>query len=306
VIDFRSLRFGVEVECTGQTREKVAHAIQSVVGGEVAYIGAQGSLDPWEVTDRSHRKWRVVSDASLTDAPANLRAEVVTPILSYEDIPELQEVIRAVRRAGARATDCCGCHVHVSGDLFTGRTLGNLLKIFYRQQEIIIQAFGVRSDRLTKYTKRIDSALIKKIEKEHPETIADMNTIWFGSYTPNPQHYHPSRYSILNLASLYQHGSVEFRGANSSLHAGMIRAYIVFSLAIVAKALNSKRACGKPRKYDPRSAKFDFRVFAAIGLGLMGDEFKTVRRNLLQNLPGDSAWKYGRPKLCGVGKKGVK
>ncbi|MHB9124569.1 MAG: amidoligase family protein [Armatimonadota bacterium] len=219
----------------------------------------------------------------------------------------LQEVIRAVRRAGARATDTCGCHIHVSGEEFTGRTLGNLVKIFYRQQEIIIQTFGVRPERLSKYTKPIDPELIKRIEKEHPTSIADMNTIWFGTYTPHPQHYHPSRYSILNLASLYQKGSIEFRGANSSLHAGMIRAYIVFSLALVAKALNSKRACGKPRKYDPRSAKFDFRVFAAIGLGLMGDEFKNVRRNLLKNLPGDSAWKYGRPtSLCKAVKKGEK
>jgi hypothetical protein len=259
LIDFKSLKFGVEVECVGQTREKVVKAIQSVVGGEIVHIGGSGSLDPWDVTDQKGRKWRVVADASLTDAIPDLRAEVVTPILSYADIEEFQSVIRSVRHVGAKASESCGCHIHVSGDQFTGRTLGNLVKIFYRQQEIIIQAFGVRPDRLSRYTKPIDSSLIKKIEKEHPQTIADMNTIWFGSYTPHPQHYHPSRYSILNLASLYQKGSVEFRGANSSLHAGVIRAYIVFSLALVAKALNSKRACGKPRKYDPRSAKFDFR-----------------------------------------------
>ena len=174
MIDFRSLRFGVEVECTGQTREKVASAIKSVVGGEAIHIGNQGTLDPWEVTDPRNRKWRVVSDASLTDVPVHLRAEVVTPILTYEDIPELQEVIRAVRRTGAKASETCGCHVHVSGDLFTGRTLGNLVKIFYRQQEIIIQAFGVKPDRLSKYTKPIDSELIRKIETEHPNTIQEI------------------------------------------------------------------------------------------------------------------------------------
>ncbi|MHB9124565.1 MAG: amidoligase family protein [Armatimonadota bacterium] len=90
MIDFRSLRFGVEVECTGQTRERVGQAIQSVVGGEAAHTDSHATLDPWEVADRRGRKWRVVSDASLTDVQAHLRAEVVTPILSYEDIPELQ------------------------------------------------------------------------------------------------------------------------------------------------------------------------------------------------------------------------
>ena len=31
------------------------------------------------------------------------------------------------------------------------------------------------------------------------------------------------------------------------------------------------------------------------GLGLIGDEFKNVRKHLLANMPGDAAWKNGRP-----------
>ena len=36
---------------------------------------------------------KVVGDASLTSVPAHLRAEVVNPMLGYDDIPQLQEVV---------------------------------------------------------------------------------------------------------------------------------------------------------------------------------------------------------------------
>lgn len=84
------------------------------------------------------------------------------------------------------------------------------------------------------------------------------------------------------------------RAANSTLHAGVIRAYVTFVLALAAKALNNRCASGRSREYNPTSAKYDFRVFACINLKLIGDEFKNVRRHLLANLPGDSAFKNGR------------
>ena len=89
-------------------------------------------------------------------------------------------------------------------------------------------------------------------------------------------------------------GSIEIRIANSSLHAGVVRAYLTFALALAAKALNSRCVSSRPRQYDPESAKYDFRVFACIHLGLIGEQYKHVRHHLLTNLPGDSAFKRGR------------
>jgi len=79
-----------------------------------------------------------------------------------------------------------------------------------------------------------------------------------------------------------------------TLHAGQIKAYIQFVLALAAKALAAKSASSKRREYDPATARYDFRVFL-LGLGLIGDEFKTARHHLLANLEGSSAWKHGRP-----------
>ena len=96
-MDLRELHFGVEIETVRRTRKRVAEAIQSVVGGNVTHPGRPGVFDPWEVADEQGRTWKVVSDASLSHVPSHLRAEVVTPVLAYGDIPTLQEVIRAVR-----------------------------------------------------------------------------------------------------------------------------------------------------------------------------------------------------------------
>ena len=76
-MDLRRINFGIEIETVKRTRERVAQAIQSVVGGQVRHIGSPGSFDPWEVTDDHGRVWKVVSDGSLINVPIRLRAEVV-------------------------------------------------------------------------------------------------------------------------------------------------------------------------------------------------------------------------------------
>ena len=81
-MDFRELRFGIEIETVGRTREVVANAIHSAVGGTVGYVGG-GAYDPWEVTDPAGRIWKVMGDASLVNVPQHLRAEVVSPVLEY-------------------------------------------------------------------------------------------------------------------------------------------------------------------------------------------------------------------------------
>lgn len=105
----KTLRFGIEIETIGQTRDAVARAIQTVVGGTVQHIGSPACYDPYDVVAADGRRWRVMADSSL-NADRSRQAEVVSPILTYDDLETLQEVIRAVRRAGARVDSSCGIH----------------------------------------------------------------------------------------------------------------------------------------------------------------------------------------------------
>ncbi len=293
-MDMREIRFGVEIETVKRTREQVARAIHSVVGGTVRYIGQPSCYDPWEVIDLHGRRWKVVADASLSHVPFHLRAEVVTPVLSYDDLKQFQEVVRAIRRCGARVNTQCGMHVHIDAAPFDGRRLGNLAKIVYKQEPLILHALGISQERLRRFTRPVNDDFIRRIERQRPKTKDELNRIWYGYHNTHPQHYCSTRYHGVNLHNVWYRGTVEFRWFEATLHAGKVRAYITLCLALAAKALNGRAASSRKRAFDPASAKYDFRVFL-LRLNLIGEEFKAVRKHLLANMPGDAAFKNGRP-----------
>ena len=289
----RTLRFGIEIETVGQTRQRVAKAIQKVVGGTIRHIGTPICYDPWHVTDRKGRTWKVVADASLS-APKSRQAEVVSPVLRYEDIEELQEVVRAIRRAGGKVDQSTGIHIHVEAARFDAKALRNLVKIVNKQERLIEHALGISEARRRRWCRGIDQAFLEKIEKQRPRNLEEMNRAWYGYHNANPTHYDSSRYHGVNLHNVWFRGTVEYRWFDGTLHAGKVKAYIQFVLALSAKAINARASSSKRRDFNPDTARYDFRVFL-LHLGLIGDEFKTARKHLMANLNGSAAWKHGRP-----------
>ncbi len=288
----RTLRFGIEIETIGQTRNKVAEAIASITGGQVRHTGTPRCYDPWEVIAPDGRKWKVMADSSLS-ASFNYQAEVVSPILTYADIETLQEIIRAVRRAGAKVDASCGIHIHVDAAAFTPKAVCNLVKTVNKQEKLIEHALGITDRRRARWCKGINQTFLARIERERPTTLEALNRAWYGRYTPNPAHYNDTRYHGLNLHNVWFRGTVEYRWFESTLHAGKIKAYIQFALALSAKAIGARSARSARRDFNPNTAKYDFRVFL-LSLGLIGDEFKTARLHLLAGLGGSSAWKGER------------
>jgi len=102
------------------------------------------------------------------------------------------------------------------------------------------------------------------------------------------------RYKALNLVPKWRSlNTFEVRVHNGTLHAGKVKSLVQFCLALSAKALNSRAASHK--KIPTDNPKFNFRVWLVATLGLKGDEFKSARYHLTRYLPGNSAWRYGRP-----------
>ena len=93
---------------------------------------------------------------------------------------------------------------------------------------------------------------------------------------------------MLNLHSVFNKGTIEFRLFNSTLHAGEVKSYIQLCLAISHQALIQKSA--RKTKTQSDNEKYTFRTWL-LRLGLIGDEFKTARQHLLKNLDGNIAWK---------------
>ena len=289
----RDFRFGIEIETVGQTRETIARAIQTVVGGEVRFVGA--GYDTWEVRGTDGRTWKAMRDASLSDPFRH--AEVVSPILHYADLDLLQNVVRAVRAAGAKVDDSCGIHIHVDAARFGAKGLVNLAKLVHQQEDLIVTALGTQQRRLQSFTRKLDTAFIERVADARPDTLAELNRLWYGRHNQRPEHYDSSRYHGLNLHSVWFRGTVEFRWFEATLHAGKVKAYVQFVLALAAKALHAKAAAARKRKITKESSKYDFRVLL-LRLGMIGDEFKTARRHLLANLEGSAAWRNGRPQTA--------
>ena len=220
----------------------------------------------------------------------NNSAEIVTPILRYEDIELLQQVVRKLREKGAKADNTCGIHVHVDATAYTAKNLWNLVNIMSAKEDILYKALQVKQRRQEHYCKKTDEKLVKTINTEKPQTLQKVKEIWYeGSTSRSYEHYDSSRYHALNLHSLWQGKGIEFRCFNGTTHAGKIKAYIQLCLAISHQALTQKSASTKKTKST--NEKFTFRTWL-LHLGLIGKEFETARQHLLANLDGDAAYRY--------------
>ena len=292
----RTQRFGIEIEMTGITREKAAEAIAEYFGTESFYIGTY--YKTYGAKDRQGRTWKATYDSSIiaqkksggrtVGANDTYKCEIVSPILTYEDLPDLQEIVRQLRHKGAFVNSQCGIHIHVDASRYTPQTLRNLVNIIASKEDILYKALRIDPARM-RWCKKTNGELLEAINRRKPQTMEALKDIWYaGSTRGRDEHYNDTRYHGLNLHSAFTKGTVEFRLFNSTTHAGEIKAYIQFCLAVSHQALTQKKASARKTVTD--NEKYAFRCWM-LRLGLSGDEFKTCRLHFLKHLEGNSAWR---------------
>ena len=292
----RTQRFGIEIEMTGITREKAAKVIAEYFGTESFYIGTY--YETYGAKDRQGRTWKATYDSSIiaqkkergrtVHAADTYKCEIVSPILTYEDMADLQEIVRQLRHSGAFVNSQCGIHIHVDASRYTPQTLRNLVNIIASKEDILYKALQIDPARL-RWCKKTNEKLLETINRKKPETMEALKDIWYaGSSRGRNEHYNETRYHGLNLHSTFTKGTVEFRLFNSTTHAGEIKAYIQFCLAVSHQALTQKKASARKTVTD--NEKYAFRCWM-LRLGLSGDEFKTCRLHFLKHLEGNSAWR---------------
>lgn len=286
--------FGIEIETTGIGRERTAKAIAAYFGTTARYVGRH--LDDWKVPMPDGRHWTVERDGSVTDPSA----EVVSPVCRYEDIEMVQEVVRAIRAAGAKADGSCGIHIHIGLGEHTPQSLRRLVNIVNAKEDLLTMALGITPDRRERWCRPVEQRFLTELNRCKPATMDEFARIWYrqsGGASSDwrecaRQHYDYSRYHLLNLHATFSTErpahTIEFRAFNGTLHAGEIKAYIQLCLAISAQALSTKAASStRPVTDNP---KYTFRCWL-LRLGFIGDEFSTAREHLLKKLPGNAAWR---------------
>ncbi len=284
---------------TGITRRQAAEALAALFGTEVRHRG--GTYDVYTVEDQQGKIWKIVSDSSINAIRRNngvrvsadweYKVEMNSPKLEYAEMGKLQEVVRTLRRAGALTSDTCGMHVHVDATNHTPQSLKNALSIMYSKEDILFLALKVNEMRVERWCQKVREPMLEHIRKMPTNlTMKQLKRLWYEGNDGSYQHYNWTRYYALNLHSVFYHGTLEWRCFESILHAGKVRANVTLALAISAQAINRKRTVMRKTEITENPA-FTFRTFL-LRLGLIGPEFKAVREHLLENLPGDRAWRY--------------
>ena len=304
--------FGVEVELTGITRKEAAQALAEHFGTSPRYHG--GVYDSWTVEEPSGKTWKVMSDASIraerragteyerTDNVA-YRVELVTPKLTYTELPKFQECVRCVRKAGGKVNQSCGLHVHVDAANHNRQSLKNLIGIMYSKEDILFKALQVNEARAAQGCQKVRDPMLRearKLSSDETKDLTRLESVWYEGEIGSQEHYNWSRYYALNLHSVFYRGTVEWRCFNSTLHAGRAAAYVNLCLAISAQAIAQRSTV--MRKTHSDNELFTFRVWL-VRLGLNGEEFKNTRNHLLANLDGNRAWRYDKDSYAANKKK---
>ena len=296
---------GVEVEMNSITRSAAAKLAADFFGtGRYKNTAAENGYYTWSAWDDKDREWKFQRDVSIAGPDAE-KCEMVTPILTYDDIETLQELVRRLRKAGAKSdpTRGCGVHIHIGAAGHTPQSLRNLANIMASHEELLSKALKLDEGRLGRYCRPVDPDFLEALNKKKPTTMAGLADIWYttqGASYGRSQHYNSSRYHMLNLHATFTKGTIEFRlfqfdapadGNQNGLHAGQLKAYIQLCLAMSELAKEVRTASAKPQQSE--NPRYAMRTWL-LRLGFIGDEFKTARDLYTKRLDGDTAFRHGR------------
>ena len=296
---------GVEVEMNNITRQKAAKlAAEFFATGRYEDTARRNGYQTWSAWDQQGREWKFQKDVSIAGPDAE-KCEMVTPILTYADMENLQELIRVLRKAGAKsdATRGCGVHIHIGAKGHTPQSLRNLANIMASHESLIAEALNLDQGRMNRYCRTVDPNFLEQLNKKKPTNMAELADIWYGTQNADygrSQHYNSSRYHMLNYHATFTKGTVEFRlfqfdapanGKLNGLHAGQLKSYIQLCLALSQMAKEVKFASAKPQQNE--NPKYAMRTWL-LRMGFIGEEFKTAREVLTKRLSGDAAFRTAR------------
>ncbi|WP_295094722.1 amidoligase family protein [Ruminococcus sp.] len=303
IASMKEQTIGVEVEMNHITRTNAAKVAAELFGtGRYENTAFRNGYYTWSAWDQQGREWKFQRDSSIS-GPDDQKCELVTPILKYDDIELLQELIRRLRKAGAisHAGVGAGVHIHIGAQGHTAQTLRNLANIMASHEQLIAEAIKIDHFRMNQYCRTVNPNFLKQLNTKKPKTMAQLADIWYGSQgcdSGRTAHYNSSRYHMLNLHATFTKGTVEFRlfqfdrpenGKRNGLHAGQLKSYIQLCLALNQMAKDQKSASSKPQQHE--NPKFAMRTWLN-RLGFIGEEFATAREFLTKNLSGNAAWRF--------------
>ena len=177
---------GVEVEMNNIDRSRAAKVAAEFFGtGRYENTAHRNGYSTWSAWDSQGREWKFQKDVSIS-GPDSEKCELVTPILTYADMETLQELIRRLRRVGAKSdsTRGCGVHIHIGAKGHTPQTLRNLANIMASHESLLAEALNLDHYRMSRYCRTVDPRFLEQINRRKPTTMAALPTFGMGARAP--------------------------------------------------------------------------------------------------------------------------
>jgi hypothetical protein len=155
--------------------------------------------------------WEIVEDPS-TDNGAELRPKKSNKLYFNEkSMKQIKRALNTLKKYNASVDGSCGGHVHVDMSKFLNKEIVKIFKSFYKSQDLLIEKFQVKDERLECHTQRLDSSAMKlKIARiSRLKNLEDES--FYGTTCLTDKAY------LLNIRSLSEHGTLEFRLFNGTL-----------------------------------------------------------------------------------------
>lgn len=156
----------------------------------------------------------------------------------------------------------------------TGVTLRNLVNMIYSKQELIKKSLDINEDIIKEeFCIGINEAKIETME-DFKNVVKDVVAKYNSS-----------------ISFDFENSKLTFKFFEGEVSSEKVKAYTKLVALMNESAKELKRVSTKVKETD--NDKFTFRVFL-IRLGMVGDEYKDIRKMLLKNLDGNSAFRNGK------------
>lgn len=224
---FVNMTFGVEIEC--MMPEGTSHYDVSRWMGEA---GIDCRAEVYNHTTRGH--WKIVTDGSLGNYRRGI--EIVSPALKAdaESMTQLRKVCSVLETKRFKVNKRCGLHIHIGAQNEPLATFKNLLNL-YRAAERTIDSFMAPS-------RRGSQNIFCNPVSFSQAALAGAGTLDDVMRASNQAPFNPrgsDRYRKLNLLSMRQHGTIEFRQHQGTIEADKAVNWTVFCLSMVVASRTS-------------------------------------------------------------------
>jgi hypothetical protein len=251
-------------------RKEIVKALGEHFGVKPKYMGVPSCAYQIEtateilIIDRVGKITNAEGTELELEAILNPAVEEITEVQEQEEKVIVEEVTETERQ-----TEASQISVPLEGH--SGITLRNLLNMIYSKQEFIQKALGISEG-------IVGENFINELNAAKIATIEDFKKAIEG------------KESCTGIEFDFEEHRIGFRFIKAEDE--NITAYTQFIELLNQSAKTLKHASAKVSSTD--NPKFTFRVFL-IRLGMIGDEYKTARKILLEKLEGNAAFRYGKP-----------